>query len=97
MPHISSLSLTSTICNLLHSLKIDCETSKMSKVQTYQNVASKVLQVILAIAAKHICKSKEYTYKLVKTIRNNACVIYVNTKLNLVYCFTLHNFTIAKR
>lgn len=69
----------------------------MSKVQTYQNVASKVLQVILAIAAKHICKSKKYTYKLIKTIRNNACVIYVNTKLNLVYCFTLHNFTIAKR
>ena len=51
----------------------------------------------LELAAKHICKSKGYTYKTLKTIRNNARAIYVNTKLNLVYCLTLHNFTIAKR
>lgn len=71
MSHLSSLSLTSTICNLLHSSKIDSKTRKMSDVQILLNVAKQALQVNLELAAKHICNAKEYTYKLVNKYRNN--------------------------
>ena len=80
MSHLPSLSLTSTICNKLHSSKIDCETSKMSNVQILLNVAKQALQVNLELAAK------EYAYKLVKKRRNNAHdTIYTNTKIIRLY------------
>lgn len=86
MSHLPSLSLTSTICNLLHSSKIDCETSKMSNVQILLNVAKQALQVNLELATKHICNAKEYTYKLVNKYRNTAHdTIYANTKITRLY------------
>ena len=79
--------------NLLHSLKIDCETSKMSKVQTYLNTLLAVLAVKLHNTELHIFTRKECTYISLRVNRNNAHdTIYI---YNENYT-TLHNFTIAK-
>jgi hypothetical protein len=66
-----------TICNLLHSSKIDFKTSKIARVQILLNVCKQVLQVNLEVAAKHIYISSEYTYKH----RNTYTLYYVNTKI----------------
>jgi hypothetical protein len=94
MFHLSDYITTATICNLLHSPKIDSETSKMSNVQIHLNVASKVLQVNLELADTHICNAKEYTYKLVNKYRNTAhdTTCYNENYTTLLRC--LHNFTI---
>jgi uncharacterized membrane protein YozB (DUF420 family) len=70
-----------TICNLLHSVKIDSKTCKLLNAQTYLKIFLRLLAAKYHIAELHISNRKKWAYKILKHAR----AIYANAKIIRLY------------